>query len=402
MKVALIGSSRGAALYTMATLRTAMHAFGIEEAGIVEADALWVSMCDVSEAPVLKRARRQAGRRPLIMGGFEGWMWRPWLAWADAVVVGEGWEFMEAWGRDPDEAMALPCVATTGGRSPVPSSLVRWDLAPLVCAPGHRRYLYLAARGCHRRCAFCLSGHCQRHQVNDEARLVEVARAVRARKSRLTWVTNDSRGLPPAPVDVHSVTAADYMDDPKAYKAGLVRIGIEGWTEACRAKLGKPLTDARLREVVQALKQWKQPAQLYLMADYPGWSYDMLPALMDAIGQDTGSIPPLFLKVTYFDPCPGTPMGDAAITGQWCDTMDMFARLGTHNHRVRLWGTRSRARSAWRAMMHRCTPEQAIDAPAEPKDTNTAESFDTWRAGLSDSMSHNLDGATSEWAKMRD
>lgn len=328
MKVALIGSKRGAALYTMATLRTAMQKFGVEETDIGNADALWVSMCDVSEAPMLKKARKQAGRRPLVMGGFEAWMWRPWLAWADFVVVGEGWEFIEAWTKDPHASMSLPCVASEQNKNPVPSTLIRWDLCPLVCAPGHRRYLYLASRGCHRKCPFCLSGHSQPYQKNEQARLEEVSRVVRSRKSRLTWVTNDSRGLPPAPVDVHSVTASDYMKNPLEFKCGLVRIGIEGWTEKCRENLGKPLTNKQLSSLVGMLKQYRQPAELYLIADYPGWSYDMLGELSAAIGQDSESYPPLFIKVTYFDACPGTPMQEATLQGNWCDTTDMFNVLG--------------------------------------------------------------------------
>jgi hypothetical protein len=178
-----------------------------------------------------------------------------------------------------------------------------------------------------------------------------------------------------------------------AYKCGLVRIGVEGWTEECRRKLGKPLSDADLRRLVDALKTHRQAAELYLMADYPGWSYGMLDPFMRAIGADDGSSPPLFVKSTYFDPLPGTPMGGAAIAGQWCDTAATFARLGGYNHRVRMWGCRSRARSAWRTMMHRCTADQARNAPPEPRDINTPDSFMTWRDGLAS----NLRDLLGEW-----
>lgn len=381
MKVALIGNTRGAALYTMATLRTAMQASGVIETDIGNADAVWVSICDVTELPTLKRARKLAGKRPLIMGGFEAWIWRPYLAWADAVVVGEGWEFIEKWGQDPSAALSLPCVATRD-KAPTPSTLVRWDLCPLVCVPGHRRYQYLAARGCRRNCPFCLTGNCQPYQPNEPARLEEVARVVRARKSRLTWVTNDSHGLPVAPVDVHSVCADDYMAHPDMYKAGLVRIGIEGWTEDCRRRLGKPLSDADLRGLVDALKVHRQPAELYLMADYPGWQFGMVDVLASAIGEDADCSPPLFLKITYFDPLPGTPMGDACISGQWCDTRAVFERIGRVNRRVRVFGTRSRARSAWRTLLHRCDVETAGCVPDEPTDVNTTDSFGRFVTGL--------------------
>jgi len=383
VKVALLSDKRGAALYTAAALRVAMKDAGVIETDIGQADAVWFSMCDVTEHKALIRARKQAGQRPLIMGGFEAWMPTPWLAWADAVVVGEGWEFIEAWGRSADEAMGLPCVATRNqDAAPIPSTAIRWDLCPLVCVPGHRKYLYLASRGCHRRCPFCLTGSCQPYQVNDTARLVEVARAVKARKARLTWVTNDSKGLPPAPVVVHSITATDYLDNPLRHQCGLVRIGLEGWTAECRTMLGKPLSNRGLRTLVDTLEVNRQPAQFFFMADYPGWHAGMEKELQDAIGPDKGSIPPIFIKVTYFDPMPGTELGGAKVSGQWCDTVAMFHRLGSYNHRIRIWGTRSRARSAWRTMMHRCTTEQARIAPSEPKGANAANSFDEWRGSL--------------------
>lgn len=44
--------------------------------------------------------------------------------------------------------------------------------------------------------------------------------------------------------------------------------------------------------------------------------------------------------------------------------------------------TRSAGRSAWRTALHRCTPEEALELPPEPKDTNVEESFRNFRAGL--------------------
>jgi len=113
MKVHLRGGSGSVNMYTLATLRNLCRIAGIELVERQEeATALWVSVSDPDDLPMLQKARRESNGRPVIMGGFEGYTGVPYLAWADAVVVGEGWEFISTWGKSPDCALNLPCVLT--------------------------------------------------------------------------------------------------------------------------------------------------------------------------------------------------------------------------------------------------------------------------------------------------
>lgn len=110
--VHLIVDKTGTNLYTAATLRTLMKKYGITETTPEKADVIWVSISHTDDLPTIKNARKIAGKRPLIMGGFESFFPVPYLAYADAICVGEGLEMIEAWGRIGYEALELPCFAT--------------------------------------------------------------------------------------------------------------------------------------------------------------------------------------------------------------------------------------------------------------------------------------------------
>jgi len=138
-------------MYTLATIRHLCSIFGVAEAGADEADVLWVSISDPDDIKVLWDARKIANGRPVIMGGFEAWFGVPYLAWADAVVVGEGVEFIRTWGEQGmDAALDLPCVLTMDrykrGIEVLPSYDVGYLDMPIVKVGGKVRYYFLAGR----------------------------------------------------------------------------------------------------------------------------------------------------------------------------------------------------------------------------------------------------------------
>jgi len=372
------GQSSGNVFYTVATIRHFCALCGVAVVDdVAEADVLWVSLCDPSDLPVLRRARKIAESRPVVMGGFESYFGEPYLAWADYVVVGEGWEFISAWGRDPAAALGLPCVLSADADA-TPSYTLPFERCPVVRMPGGRkrgRYYSLATKGCKQRCAFCATSWAMPYQQSSHVRAV--GQHIASLGGQVTFISNDDCGhLPGVRVPARSARVRDYLRAPAKFKAGMVHFGVEGWTaDACRW-LGKPLPDEALRELFYVTERERQRCELFFIADYPGWRQSDVAEWGERIIHASASrTPTVHVKVTYLDPCPHTPLAKMAIGGAWCDTRAAFFSLNARNKRVRVFPTRSRARSAWRTCLHRATPEEATRLGAEPRDTNTAGSY---------------------------
>jgi hypothetical protein len=385
MSVALLAGKAATNLYTLAALRALMKAHGVTEADPVHADALWVSMCDPDDLPVLIEARRIAGNRPVIMGGFEGYFGYPYLAWADAVVIGEGAEFIRTWAQNPAAALALPCVLTRRGPPAVPSYEVGWQHMPLLKVPGHERFYYLGGRGCKGKCAFCATAWTQPYMCAPASLVSDVVRYVESMKrGKLTLVSNDSVPLVASHVvNAQSVRVRDYLANPKRYKASMLHFGVEGWDEDTRKHWGKPISDHDLRMLLAVTAKERQVCELFFIVGYPGWSMVDVQRFADTVlDLDTRNAPQIRVKVTYLDPCPHTPLGSLEIGESFCDPSAVFGILNSRNKRIRVFPTRSRGRSAWRGVLHRSTPEEAVLLGPQPTDTNMPGSWDVFVARL--------------------
>lgn len=375
--VALMGGVGFSTLYTAAMLRSMMREAGVAEATPDDAQALWVSVCDPDDLPVLRRAREIARGRPVIMGGFEGYFSASYLAWADAVVVGEGWEFIRAWARDGDGALALDCVATRARPSARPSYSIPWQLAPLVRVPGRERYYYLAGRGCKGRCSFCATAAVQPYANAPQGLVNGAVRFVEARgRGKLTLITNDSSPVRQSPVvNAQSVRVRDYLRAPGRYKATMLRFGIEAWTEEQRRAWHKPIANEEILELLHVTGKHRQSCELFFLVGYPGWSMADVEAFAEMLPADARNSPAVRVKCTYLDPCPHTELASVTVNPDYCDTREVFRIMNSRNKRVRVYPTRSAARSAWRTVLHRCDAGEALRLGPQPTDTNTAHSF---------------------------
>ena len=376
--VALLCSRTSTGLYTSQLLRHWCSMFGVSVVEPDSADYLWVSLCDPDDLPLLKRARDTAQGRQVVMGGFESYFGVPYLAWADAVVVGEALEFVEAWGRGGSaEALSLPCVLTEPGQPVSPSYRMDYRAAPLVqVAGGKRRYYWLSGRGCRKHCRFCAVSWVQPYSSAPRGLVASVVRYVERRKGHLTLITNDSSTvIRSGVVNAQSVRVLDYLREPARYKGNMLHFGIEGWDEDARCRLGKPIKDDVIRALFDVTKQHRQRMELFFIAAYPGWSMeDVIRFADDVVPVDAASSPQVYVKITYLDPCPHTPLARSAVGDRYCDTREVFRLLNSRNKRIRVFPTRSAARSAWRTALHRASPDEAIRLGAQPRDRNEAES----------------------------
>jgi hypothetical protein len=387
-------------MYTASAIRHFMRLAGIEEVADQErAEAIWCSICDPDELPVLRRARQMAAGRPVIMGGFEAYFPYPYLAWADYIVMGAAEGFVEAYGRDPRDALALDNVVSRLRPTGEPDYRIRYDRYPLVRMAGGNRYYYMGSRGCHRKCRFCATSWTQPYSRNSDRAIRAAVRQVeRQPRGKLTLIGNDSRNLISSPaVAAQSVTVEDYLRDPERYRSRMLHFGIEGWTEEERRRLGKPIPDDHLRELLRVTKRLRQRCELFYIV-FPDWGEERLAHLYDLLPWDVELAPQIYLKMTYFDACPHTPLADQAISPVYCDTQGMFYRLNARCKRIRIFPTRSMARSAWRTCLRRATSEEAERLGVQPTDVNRPESFDLFRARLRQLDLEPLLGRHVDWS----
>ena len=381
MKVKLyIDNGRFCAGYTETLLRGLLSAACCELVEDVRfADLLLVSMCDPVDLHLLVEARRECTGQSVVMGGFEGFFGEPYLAWADAVVVGEGFEFFDSLKKKGwDE---LPCVLMDD-RTAIASYKMEWEKLPLV-RTGMRKAYFLAGRGCHNKCTFCATSWVQPYQKNTIARLRRAAAKAKSHGCKVTFICNDSSDMPRLKgVNAASVTVRDYLRNPAGYKCNLLHFGVEAWNEAERRKYGKPIGNNDLVALIEATKEHKQRCELFFIAGREGWNLNAVRELVKMLPQDTWHLPAMHVKLTYFDPCPHTPLAKACPATEFVDTCQVFSILNSHNKRFRVFPVRSLARSNWRTVLHRCTPEQAMTLGPEPKDTNIPGSRGRFLLGL--------------------
>jgi len=393
LKIHLQGGERSTAMYTIATIRQLCIEYGVTLVeNRADADVLWLSICDVDDVyKALVPAAKEANGRPIICGGFACYNPIPLLAWADAVVTGEGWEFIQTWGeKGMDAAMARPEVMTmerykTNTRVE-PSYKVPYAHAPLMrTAGGGQSYYYLGGRGCKGKCAFCATSWAMPYTKAPEALLERVVSHVEAiPKGLLSIVSNDADPVRQSKcISSQSIRITDYLDDPLRYKSRSLHAGIECWTEDSRRQMGKPISDDAIREVILRTAQQRQVIELFFIVGYPGWSMDDVRWWCDEVLPiQTEFSPFLSIKCTYLDPQPHTPSQNWPVDPAYWDSKETFRLMAGKNKRVKLLPARAASASAWRTAFNRCTPEEVIQLGKVPTWPNKPEAMERFRARL--------------------
>lgn len=376
MKVYLKVNNTGVNLYTENVLR---HFAQLNKIELInnedEADYIFVSICDPDDLPTLKGLRQRNPNTPIVMGGFESYCGEPYLAWANYIVVGEGWDFFEAFGKDYKKALSLPCVLTRT-KEAWANYNVNYPRMPLVKIPGKERFYYLGGRGCHRKCKFCLTSRVQPNSENEMNYLKKAVNVVEKSKGKINIIGNDSRTIIHSPAtNAQSVTVKDYLKTPTKFKSSMLHFGIEGWTEEDRKEFGKPITKAEINLLIDVLKQHKQQAEFFFIANYPGWSNEKVDEFINNLEADPTNSPGIYVKITHFDPAPHTPYSKVALIDNWANTKQIFSKLVSKNRRFRVFPTRSNGREAWRVVFKRCSPDQALILGPQPNTPNSENSF---------------------------
>ena len=371
MRVCILGND---AYYTGQWLASAANRHGVHP--VAEDDnpeCFWVTVSDVEDLKTLRQAKKKAAGRPVVAGGLCAMSGNGLaLSYADAVVVGEGEEFIAACGSGGlGAAMSLPCVVTKADpwKAAVPATKLDFNTSPVVQVTNHCWYA-LAARGCPQHCNFCMTSWATKHQRANDKRLEAIGAAVRAQdpRAQVTYITNYSRGLPGRKRGAQSFLLKEYLANPsEADGLTLVRLGVEGMSEARREWLGKPITDEELRAAIALAKDRHQQLELFFIVGFPG-SNDEWRELCDvALPVEDKKGCHLWVKYTYFNACPLTPLSRYDVTQlEQFDTPTAF-RLAMartqryHDHRIQ-----GMTKALWRTVLHRALWRDAEAVPATP------------------------------------
>jgi len=372
-KIALLGNSFSA----IAIINKICEYYKIPIVDESEADVIMISMCDVDELKMLKQVKKRAKGRPVIMGGFESYFGVPYLAWADAVCVGEGLEFFEAFATGGlDKALALDCVLTmekyNRGDIITPSYVVPYDFAPLYFFKKNTKVVrYLAEKGCPNKCKFCATSWVQPYSVNKESRIRKAIKFCKDNKLKLNLISNNAGKFTKDCTNIVSslsVRLKDYIKNPLIYKSCLVRLGIEFWTEKERAAAGKPISNYDLNLALKIAKDFKQVLRLFFLIGYKGFNSDeYMDDFVSQITTDKEKSPRIDIKATYIGYMPHTPYSDIENKLTFFDPQKVYPKILGANRRFFFQiKHRSLAKSAWRTCFLRCSPEEALHLGGVP------------------------------------
>lgn len=303
--------------YTSEWLAWACRKAGGEIVGAPEdADAVLVSLQDVGDVPHLRGTRKRLDVLPnrplLICGGLQSWTGNGVaLAYADAVVVGEGSEWMQtACEQGLDEANRLPCVATKADpwRNIIPSRELDIAGSPVVQVNKCGWYA-LAGRGCRNKCAFCATSWSTPYRRAPDGHAERVKAALRhISGARITFITNDSEGIDLEMKTAQSMTVVDYLERADHVKAPLIRLGVEGLTEERRRWFGKPISDDQLRAAYDLAAARRQELHVFMIVGDVGDAAAVEQYASEVLPFTAEKTPALWHKWTMFQPCAFTPL----------------------------------------------------------------------------------------------
>lgn len=368
-----------------------------------EADIVLLSFAGATDWPATARrhlrrhriqpdARRRQGKPYIIAGGAADAIPFSVLPIADAVAIGEGYQFVRsligmvkhgtalpairAWieayphalersqieglARDPDRPwlLARPPAAPLA----TPDEEVDWDGMPLV--RGDDKVVRIVTeKGCWLKCKFCATTYRQTNRQTPNAdRVLAQIGALTERGERVQLVTNDVSNLTFFPdVPKHGALAQQSLTlaglrDPATFDAVLasrpriVRIGVEGLSPRIRQAFGKPMRREELLTMLTRLHDNKQMTHLFYIVgapyehvsdwdEYRRFYADLALAIRWGVCR---------IKYTAFTPDPPTPLARFLPATAYVDHMQALKLWITKNaatrHSMSVWARRIAAK----------------------------------------------------------
>lgn len=377
---------------------------GAELVGPEDADIVCVSFCSPREIGVLKAARKIADAHGLkvLGGGCEAYTGSTYLAWCDYLCVGEGYEMLRrlAGSNDPlsdldgfSNVLADPCQPVS------PDYRIPWGELPSVQTAPHAFY-YLAGRGCRNKCKFCMTSWTQPHQTVPSA-LRNQAESQMVGRQKLVYVSNDDGFGGGA----GSTTLKNFLNADRDRWPMVIRLGVEGLTEERRRSFSKPMYDFEIARAIVKAKQIRRQLELFYIIGFPDdpKPIDAFAAIASMVGTEEVRFPRVYLKFTYFEPSPHTPLADWDIRQltEW-DYQAAAMTLRSKSGRYRVFKSGKIGAAVWSAVMRRCDSRQALVWASLRNDVASMSVHDACDAAISEFGVGVVDG-TSEppWKKVQ-
>jgi radical SAM superfamily enzyme YgiQ (UPF0313 family) len=252
----------------------------------------------------------------IIAGGIEGFSPAYILTYADAVCVGEGFEFMQNVPVDKglqglvEWVEEQPYMATRSkiGQEIKPSYFIPWEELPVVKVQKYV-YYYMVSKGCRNKCVFCHSSWMNPFTVNPRHSKKQFKNLAKAGQNCAMYLIGNDTGefeSPGTSAAAASVSVKRFLASTHQFKHHhLLHIGIEGMTEKRREWYGKPITNEEIRAVIDITKNMELQTELFFILENP---YEMDELLYQAIPPGVDLYPRIMAKFTPIDPTPGTPM----------------------------------------------------------------------------------------------
>jgi radical SAM superfamily enzyme YgiQ (UPF0313 family) len=275
---------------------------------------------------------------------------RPVIPFADVICVGEGETWVERALPLLDKTQevkalgGLPGTIVCGSWDPansIPSANVENPLPdnpPYLNRPGTRSAAWYIemARGCPYRCSFCELGHSTPYRCYDFGQVRRVIDEADTKKTRkINFYAPDEashpnyhelykyleqRGFSAA---FSSMRIESVLKKPPPIKSNhLIRVGIDGLTEATRRRVNKPITDQMIVDYFRMfLERGHVTFKMFMIIGYPWdtmndfreWERMMRQVMALPLTKNVS----LRIKWTPFIPQPCTPLREAKANYTW-------------------------------------------------------------------------------------
>lgn len=335
--------------------------------GIDKEDIELVSICDPDEFYLALRPQTTKWR---VIGGSESFYEQMYINFADAVCVGEGFQFFKDYKKHKNilKVFEQPYMFTREKNEVVASDIVDWNLCPLIRV-GPKKIMTLGSRGCKNKCKFCFTSWTTKNQIRPPLNFYK-------KGYTFNYISNDHIGSEKVKATVKSMTVKQYLNltYTEAKSARVYRFGIEGFREDTRKWLGKPIDDLAIKNALHIAK--KMNHQIVLFFIFGIEEKEDIERFVEYIGYDLSMQPRIMMKGTYFAPDLHTPLQGydirriKQINKEW-----LYGKLKSFTPRWKLNLRADMGYRLWRAAFHRLTEKDEIVNFWKLRNKNASEVF---------------------------
>jgi len=340
-------------------------------------DIILASACSPREASILQSGRKLASKAhiPFLMGGAEAYCGATYLAWADYICIGEGYNVIRELATSGLDALGMDNILSIHDPDAEiePDYYIPWGQLPVIQTTEKGCY-YLAGRGCRNKCKFCYTSWTLPHSVVPEQIRLR-AEAKLPKNKHILYVTNDDGGLARYS---GSTTVKQFLTEHRSQWPRLLRLGIEGITEERRKALNKPVSDEDLAACIIKARELGIELQLFFII---GWDDEVPPEeamlnMVQMVGIEKVRWPRIHLKYTWFEPSPHTPLGDYSFERlrSWDYKLAAMC-LRSYSGRYRVFKAGLPGRAVWCAMLQRLPRRKVPDWYENRKQIEVCKSF---------------------------